>query len=181
MNAIAPAWAQNPTVKATLKWFDVEKGFGFVVLDSDKSDVYLHLTILKRAGVESLGQGAHLLCKLKQKENGPYVSEVVSVLNRGIRPVCIDRTKTDRVAGTVTFYDPRKGYGFIAPDDGGKDIFIHRKFLTKVGLEALVLGTRVIAIVGPTLNGRQAVDLEITQHAPSEGSQYQRANKKAAV
>ena len=177
MNATAPTWAQAPAVKATLKWFNVEKGHGFVVLDHDKSDVFLHLTILKRAGIESLGDGARLLCKLKKGAYGPYVAEIVSVLKPGIRPVCI---KKDRVAGTVRWYDTRKEYGFITADDGGKDIFVTRKYLTNLGLEGLVEGTRVIATVRATHNGRQAVDLEITQHALSEGVQYQRANKKAA-
>lgn len=178
MNAIVPAWAQAPTVKATLKWFDVEKGFGFVVLDSDKSDVYVHIAIVKRAGIDSLGKGARLLCKLKQGKDGMYVAEIVSVLDRGVRPVPV---KTDRVPGTVKFYDVRNGFGFICPDDGGTNIYVCRKYLTKLGLEALIPGTRVIAIVAPTHSGRQAVDLEITQHALSEGIQYQRANKKAAA
>lgn len=181
MNAIVPAWAQAPAVKATLRWFDAEKGFGFVLPDAATNDVYLHATALKRAGIVSLGEGARLLCRIKRGHNGPYVAQVMSVLNPGIRPACIDRAKNDRVAGTVKWYNTRKEYGFITADDGGKDIYVCSKYLTKLGLEGLVEGTRVMATVRATHNGRQAVDLEITRHPPSESSQYQRVNKKAAA
>jgi CspA family cold shock protein len=179
MNAIVPAWAQAPTVKATLKWFDAEKGFGFVVLDSDKSDVFIHLTILRNAGIDTLGPGARLLCRIKRNERGPYVAQIISVLNSGTRPGSIEKS---RVAGTVKWYNFEKQYGFIVADDGGQDIYVTRKHLTQLGLEALVVGTRVIATVLPGRdNTRQAVDLEITRHALSEGEQYQRVNKKAAA
>jgi len=177
MNAIVPAQTQSPAFKATLKWFDVEKGHGFVVLDSDKSDVFLHITILKRAGIESLGQGARLLCRTKCSDRGTHVAQIVSVLNPGIRPASIE---TSRVAGTVKWYDKNRDYGSIGPDDGGTEIYVSAKHLTKLGLDRLVEGTRVIATVRQGRNNtRQAVDLKITQY-PISQVDHPRANKKAA-
>ena len=45
--------------------------------------------------------------------------------------------------GTVKFYNSQKGYGFIAPDDGGKDIFVHATALERAGLSGLVEGQKI--------------------------------------
>jgi len=45
--------------------------------------------------------------------------------------------------GTVKFYNDQKGYGFIQPDNGGKDVFVHATALERAGLRALVEGQKV--------------------------------------
>jgi CspA family cold shock protein len=45
--------------------------------------------------------------------------------------------------GTVKFYNSQKGYGFIQPDDGGKDVFVHATALERAGLHGLVEGQKV--------------------------------------
>ena len=45
--------------------------------------------------------------------------------------------------GTVKFYNSQKGYGFIAPDDGGKDVFVHATALERAGLRGLVEGQKI--------------------------------------
>ena len=45
--------------------------------------------------------------------------------------------------GTVKFYNSAKGYGFIQPDDGGKDVFVHATALERAGLRTLVEGQKV--------------------------------------
>lgn len=45
--------------------------------------------------------------------------------------------------GTVKFYNSQKGYGFIAPDDGGKDVFVHATALERAGLSGLVEGQKI--------------------------------------
>jgi CspA family cold shock protein len=46
-------------------------------------------------------------------------------------------------AGTVKFYNSAKGYGFIQPDDGGKDVFVHVTALERAGIRTLVEGQKV--------------------------------------
>lgn len=46
-------------------------------------------------------------------------------------------------SGTVKFYNDQKGYGFIAPDDGGKDVFVHATALERSGIRGLVEGQKV--------------------------------------
>jgi CspA family cold shock protein len=50
---------------------------------------------------------------------------------------------TAMTTGTVKFYNSAKGYGFIQPDDGGKDVFVHATALERAGLRTLVEGQKV--------------------------------------
>ena len=47
------------------------------------------------------------------------------------------------INGTVKFYNTQKGYGFIQPDDGSKDVFVHATALERAGLRSLVEGQKV--------------------------------------
>jgi cold shock protein len=47
------------------------------------------------------------------------------------------------ITGKVKFYSVQKGYGFIQPDDGGKDVFVHASALERAGMPGLVEGQRV--------------------------------------
>ena len=58
--------------------------------------------------------------------------------------------------GTVKWFNPTKGYGFIAPDTGGKDIFVHISAVQKAGLRSLSEGQKVGFDVEQQQNGRNA-------------------------
>ena len=45
--------------------------------------------------------------------------------------------------GTVKFYNAQRGFGFIQPDDGGKDVFVHATALERAGMHSLVEGQKV--------------------------------------
>jgi CspA family cold shock protein len=63
--------------------------------------------------------------------------------------------------GTVKFFNADKGYGFIKPDDGGRDIFVHITALEQAGLQSLNEGQRITFEVEPDKKGKgpKAVDL----------------------
>ena len=64
--------------------------------------------------------------------------------------------------GTVKWFNPAKGYGFIAPDDGSKDAFVHISALERAGLSTLAEGQRVEFELQPGQNGKSAaVDLKL--------------------
>ncbi len=64
--------------------------------------------------------------------------------------------------GTVKWFNTTKGYGFIAPDDGGKDIFVHITAVQRAGLESLSDNQKVHYELREGRDGRQsASDLEL--------------------
>ncbi len=61
--------------------------------------------------------------------------------------------------GTVKWFNSTKGFGFITPDDGGKDVFVHISAVTQAGMSKLAEGQRVSYEVVDEPKGRKAVDL----------------------
>jgi CspA family cold shock protein len=59
-------------------------------------------------------------------------------------------------SGTVKWFDPRKGYGFIQPDDGSKDVFVHISAVERSGLGQLVEGQKVQFDIEPGQQGKTA-------------------------
>ena len=68
-----------------------------------------------------------------------------------------------RQVGTVKFYTTQKGYGFIKPDDGGNDIFVHVTAVERSGIGALVEGMRISFEAEPDKRGKgpKAVNLQL--------------------
>ena len=61
--------------------------------------------------------------------------------------------------GTVKWFNESKGYGFITPQDGGKDVFVHHSAITGTGFKTLTEGQRVTFDVKQGPKGLQAVDV----------------------
>ena len=60
--------------------------------------------------------------------------------------------------GTVKWFNPQKGFGFINPDDGGKDAFVHISAVERAGLNTLSEGQRVSYEVQPGKNGKSSAE-----------------------
>lgn len=60
--------------------------------------------------------------------------------------------------GTVKWFNPQKGFGFINPDDGGKDAFVHISAVERAGLTTLTEGQRVSYELQPGRNGKSAAE-----------------------
>lgn len=151
-------------VPARLKWFNTAKGFGFVVPENDNTDAFLHITVLQRAGVTALGEGATVLCRLNQGDRGTHVSQVVAVLDSGSDKKIIEPTpELFDLTGSVKWYKPDRGYGFVSADDRGKDILLPCHCLKRHGWESIEPRTPVLLTVKVTPKGREAVDIQILE------------------
>ncbi|MGE3150760.1 MAG: cold-shock protein, partial [Pseudorhodoplanes sp.] len=66
-------------VSGVIKWFDVSKGFGFIVPDNGMPDVLLHVTCLRRDGFQTAYEGARIVCEVLQRPKGLQAFRVLSI------------------------------------------------------------------------------------------------------
>ena len=67
----------------------------------------------------------------------------------------------ENTEGEVKWFDTIRGFGFIKPDNGGRDIFVHASLLRRIGLQKIYPGQRVRMQVSNSDRGRQAWTLEL--------------------
>ena len=172
--------SSTPSLKAAVKWYNPEKGFGFVELADGTGDVFLHANALQASGFQQVSPGATLEVRVGQGQKGRQVEQVISVdestaaaaprtprpggfgapaggggdASRGPRPPRVQDTGPGvEMTGTVKWYDPNKGFGFISPQDGGKDVFVHATALERAGHPPLTEGQSVRVVVGQGQKG----------------------------
>jgi len=150
-------------LQARVKWFNASKGFGFVTPDDGSPDAFLPMAVLRRTGHEEVHEGASLACEVSAGAKGPLVTVILNVDNSTATAPQggggLDRRgprSAATIEGAVKWFEPEKGYGFISPDGGGKDVFIHITALRRSGVTALDPGQRVRADVVEGKKGLEA-------------------------
>ncbi len=171
------AVSSAPEAKATVKWYNSEKGFGFVEMADGSGDVFLHANSLQNAGFQAVSPGSILQVRVGQGQKGRQVDQVISVTEGEAPPPRsgggygaggggggfgggggggFDRPRTGprpprqqasgpavEMTGIVKWYNSTKGFGFISPQSGGKDVFVHATALEQAGLPPLQEGQSV--------------------------------------
>jgi CspA family cold shock protein len=154
--------------KGVVKFFNAQKGFGFVVRDDGGEDVFVHISAVEQAGLTGLAEGQPLGFTLVDR--GGRISatslviegEPLPVTDRG--PPREDRAGPggpraggagggmggpqrqltgEKATGTVKFFNAMKGFGFISRDDGQPDAFVHISAVERAGMSSLNEGDRV--------------------------------------
>jgi CspA family cold shock protein len=205
-SAAAPSWPSSagfgPEHDATVKWFNPEKGFGFVALSDGSGDAFLHANTLNQAGHNAVSPGASLRVRIGQGQKGRQVSEVLSVdestatpsAGRGAaggmgspRPAGggygggmsggmgggmgagmggaprrgAPTGPSVEMQGTVKWYNATKGFGFVAPLEGGKDVFVHASALQRANVMQLAEGQTIWMDVVQGAKGPEAASIRV--------------------
>jgi len=161
-----PPPGEGEQVEAVVKWFNLTKGFGFVAPLDNSPDAFMHVSVLNRAGLQQVAEGTKLLVQIGLGPKGRQVLQITQVMGMMEVPASSSAHQTsagptEELAGTVKWFKADKGFGFVAPDDGGKDVFVHKSVVMRIGMAQLESGQRLKMTVHTAQKGREAVAIEL--------------------
>lgn len=149
-------------VEVDVVWFNASKGFGFVKLE-DGTEAYLPLRALEAVGIPDVAPGSRLKVTIEKGQKGHQVAQVPEISRQITREGGQAGAPVGQMEGegTVKWYNPDKGFGFIAPDNGEKDVFIHATTLSRSGLSVLQEGQKVFIECGPGKKGLEVRSIRL--------------------
>lgn len=146
----------------TVKWFDHARGFGFIQPHNGGEDILVHISAVERSGLTSLDRGDTVAFLMEHNRRLDKLEPIDLVITgsggkpneeRGSRSNQNTARRWSEIppprepggqvgsgGGTVKWFSPKKGFGFIRPDTGGRDVFVHISALHQAGLETLADG-----------------------------------------
>jgi cold shock protein len=165
-----PLVSSGPDLDAKVKWYDSAKGFGFVELADGSGDAFLHASVVERFGQGVPGPGAAARVRVGRGPKGPQVTELLELGPADPSATPVPRRQTPAVSpvpgqevmGIVKWYNAQKGFGFITPENGGKDVFVHASALGRSGITDLNPGQVVRLQVVAGKKGPEASSIELT-------------------
>ncbi len=168
-------------VHGHVKWFDVGKGFGFIVADDGGPDILLHANVLRNFGQSSVADGAGVLVGVQQTQRGAQAVEVREIeppegLGNGPAGTndeagsvsLLDVASQPLTPARVKWFDKVKGFGFANVFGSPEDVFIHIEVLRASGFADLQPGEAVCLRVTDGKRGRMATQVASWEAASRE-------------
>jgi len=160
--------ADSIELRGRVKWFNAVKGYGFLALEGDDSDAFLHVTTLRQSGHEDVKPGATVVCAGMRGPKGWQVMKVLAVdattaVVAPVKPPPMPEGVTvgDYVAALVKWYNNERGYGFVTREAIVGDVFVHAAVLRRHGLESLTPGQKVMVRVADGQKGLQVIEIQL--------------------
>jgi len=155
-------------IAGSIKWFDVAKGFGFIVPDNGMPDVLVHVTCLRRDGFKTAYEGSRIVVEALDRPGGLQAFRILSMDDSTAKhPAQMDPAKTHVIVEPtsklerlqVKWFNRLRGFGFLSAGEGHPDIFIHMETLRQFGLAELRPGQFVLARYGDGPKGLMVAEI----------------------
>jgi len=149
-------------VVGKIKWFDVSKGYGFIVPDGGGEDILLHVTCLRAGGFATAYEGAHVVTQVLKQPKGLQAFRILDMDDStAIHPsetpqkthVTV-KPESEFERAMVKWFNRIRGFGFLTRGEGTPDIFVHMKTLRSFGFAELRPG-QMVWVRGPRSSGRR--------------------------
>ena len=177
--------------KGTVKWFNSQKGFGFITPEDGGEDLFVHQSAIQSEGFRTLNEAESVNYDVTEEGGKEKAINVTS--NGGGKegrgggrgggraqprkwPDGVDPSPGKQI-GAVKWFNSEKGFGFIAPAAGGDDLFVHQSAIHSPGFRSLMEGEEVEFKVLEDRGKMKAIDVtgpkgEFVQGAPRNNRNY---------
>lgn len=141
-------------VTGRVKWYDPQRGFGFVLSDTGEGDIMVHANVVKARGLTTLVTGQQIDLEVEQTDRGFLAVEILDAEvipeEEGViaRIVITPEQRAGLMPARVKWFDRVKGFGFINVFGQTDDVFLHMETLRENGHDEVQQGDAIAVLIG---------------------------------